>query len=120
MDKNVQQVIKKFEDRAEFGLKKYGVTTERTDIDFIGWVNHLQDELMDAIVYAERLKGEFLCAPEATNIKGGILPCVNKCPSADTCKDSDFPEVLYKFVQKELLPREVTVNNITYVQKDSF
>jgi hypothetical protein len=42
----------------EVGYKKYGTTTERTDIDLHGWLQHLQEELMDAVVYIERLKKE--------------------------------------------------------------
>jgi hypothetical protein len=37
-------------------MVKYGVTTERTDIDLVGWLNHLQEELMDATIYLERAK----------------------------------------------------------------
>lgn len=28
---------------------------ERTDLDIVGWLTHLQEELMDAAVYVERL-----------------------------------------------------------------
>jgi hypothetical protein len=42
----------------EVGFKKYGVTTERKDIDLLGWLQHLQEELLDAAVYIERLKQE--------------------------------------------------------------
>ena len=42
----------------ETGYKKYGVTTERKDIDLMGWLQHLQEELMDACVYVERIKSE--------------------------------------------------------------
>jgi len=58
IDKNVANVIESFKSRMELGYKKYGTTTERTDIDFLGWMIHLQEELMDAIVYIERLKSE--------------------------------------------------------------
>jgi iron uptake system EfeUOB component EfeO/EfeM len=57
-DKNVKSVIKKYKKRAEIGFQKYGTTTERTDIDLLGWLNHLQEELMDATIYIERLKKE--------------------------------------------------------------
>jgi hypothetical protein len=57
-DKNVVAVIKQFEDRMEKGYKKYGVTTERTDIDLLGWLQHAQEEAMDLCVYIERLKPE--------------------------------------------------------------
>ena len=57
-DKIVQAVIDKFYKRAETGLKKYGTTMERDDIDLFGWLNHLQDELMDACIYVQKLKDE--------------------------------------------------------------
>ena len=58
-DKNVVAVIKQFEDRMEKGYKKYGVTTaDDTHTDLVGWLQHLQEELMDAIVYIERTKQE--------------------------------------------------------------
>ncbi len=58
VDKNVEACVQKMLSRADFGLTKYGTTTERTDIDLQGWLTHLQEELMDAIVYIERTKHE--------------------------------------------------------------
>jgi hypothetical protein len=55
-DSVVEAVVKKFQDRSRVGIEKYGTTLDRTDIDFDGWVDHLQQELMDAILYLERLK----------------------------------------------------------------
>lgn len=55
MDPNVQAVISKHAERASRGMKKYGVTTERGDLSFLDWMKHLQEELMDAAVYIERL-----------------------------------------------------------------
>jgi hypothetical protein len=57
-DENVQNVINQLKSRSEVGFKKYGVTTERKDIDLLGWLQHLQEELMDATIYIERLKQE--------------------------------------------------------------
>ena len=57
-DKNVLSVIDQLTRRMEVGYNKYGTTTERTDIDLMGWLQHLQEELMDAAVYIERLKKE--------------------------------------------------------------
>ena len=56
MDKNVENVVKQLRDREEEGLRKYGVNTERTDLSSIEWLQHLQEELMDACVYIEKLK----------------------------------------------------------------
>ena len=47
-DKIVQQVIDKFNQRSEVGIKKYGTTLEQNNND--DFLNHLQEELMDAIL----------------------------------------------------------------------
>ena len=58
MDRNVEKVITQLRDREEEGLRKYGVNTERTDLTTLQWLQHLQEELMDASVYIEKLKNE--------------------------------------------------------------
>ena len=55
-DKYVQSVKEKFEQRSQTGIKKYNTTLERDDLDFLDWLNHLQEELMDATLYIEKLK----------------------------------------------------------------
>ena len=55
-DSIVESVVKKFQERSELGIKKYGKTLNRTDLSYLDWLNHLQEELMDAILYAEKLK----------------------------------------------------------------
>ena len=56
LDPNVESVIAKYESRARVGFEKYGVDTTRNDVDLHGWLTHLQEELMDATIYIERLK----------------------------------------------------------------
>ena len=56
IDRIVLNVIKKFEKRADEGLKKYGVTLERTDLTTLDWVNEAQQEAMDFCLYLERLR----------------------------------------------------------------
>ena len=58
MDKNVEKVITQLRDRVEEGMRKYGVNTERVDLTTLEWLQHLQEELMDASVYIEKLKNE--------------------------------------------------------------
>ena len=55
-DSIVKSVINKFITRADQGKTKYGVTLDRTDLDVIEWINHAQEEHMDAILYLEKLK----------------------------------------------------------------
>ena len=58
MDSIVQAVIRKFQERSEVGQKKYGVTLDRTDLKPLDWIQHAQEELMDGILYLEKLKKE--------------------------------------------------------------
>lgn len=57
-DKHVERVVNKYKERSETGIKKYGTTLERNDVDMLGWLNHLQEELMDATLYIEKLKSD--------------------------------------------------------------
>ena len=57
-DKIVKEVIQNFEKRSIIGYLKYGTTLERNDLSFLQWINHLQEELMDATLYLEKLKDE--------------------------------------------------------------
>ena len=67
-DKNVSVVVDKMISRCNVGLKKYGVTTERKDIDFNGWLTHLQEELMDACIYIERIKDDLKQVTKSTTL----------------------------------------------------
>ena len=57
-DPIVLKVMSKFYDRSQRGIEKYGQTLMRDDLNLIEWLNHLQEELMDAALYCERLKDE--------------------------------------------------------------
>jgi len=59
-DSIVESVITKFKQRSELGIQKYNKTLDRTDLSYQQWLNHLQEELMDAILYCERLRKESL------------------------------------------------------------
>ena len=55
-DSVVFSVIKQFKERADIGLKKYGTNLDRTDLSVLDWIQHAQQEHMDAILYLEKLK----------------------------------------------------------------
>jgi hypothetical protein len=57
-DNNVNEICSEYVNRSMVGFKKYGVTTERTDLDFDQWIQHLKEELMDAVVYIHRVQKE--------------------------------------------------------------
>jgi hypothetical protein len=56
LDSVVTAVINSFKQRAEFGQKKYGTNLDRTDLSVLEWIQHAQEEHMDAILYLEKLK----------------------------------------------------------------
>jgi len=56
LDSIVTSVLGKFVDRAKFGQKKYGTNLDRTDLSTMDWIQHAQEELMDGILYLEKLK----------------------------------------------------------------
>lgn len=58
-DSVVYSIIKQFKQRADFGLKKYGKTMDRDDLTTLEWIQHAQEEHMDAILYLEKLKQQF-------------------------------------------------------------
>jgi hypothetical protein len=55
-DSVVQSVINKFKQRSEVGIKKYGTTMDRDDLTRDEWITHISEELMDALLYLEKLK----------------------------------------------------------------
>tara|TARA_Y100001970_G_scaffold246557_1_gene314602 strand:+ start:2170 stop:2451 length:282 start_codon:yes stop_codon:yes gene_type:complete len=57
-DTIVSSVIQKYLERSRIGKEKYGTTLDREDLDKIQWLVHLQEELMDATLYIEKLKKE--------------------------------------------------------------
>lgn len=52
------KVLAKYYERSERGINKYGRTLDRDDLNLIDWLNHLQEELMDATLYIEKVKHE--------------------------------------------------------------
>ena len=55
-DPIIKQVVEKFVNRSNVGFEKYGVTLQDDKSDLDTWLNHLQEELMDAVNYIEKLR----------------------------------------------------------------
>jgi hypothetical protein len=51
-------VIQKFIERSDLGMKKYGTNLDRKDLSLLEWIQHAQEEHMDAILYLEKIKKE--------------------------------------------------------------
>ena len=52
-DQIVLEVIEKYAKRSEIGINKYGTTLEQNNHD--NYLKHLQEELMDATLYLQKL-----------------------------------------------------------------
>tara|TARA_R110002050_G_scaffold85378_4_gene182253 strand:+ start:1944 stop:2162 length:219 start_codon:yes stop_codon:yes gene_type:complete len=57
-DSIVESVIGSFKQRSDVGIRKYNKTMDRNDLSTLEWLQHLQEELMDATLYLEKLKKE--------------------------------------------------------------
>jgi hypothetical protein len=63
-DPIVAAVIRKMYQRSQVGIKKYSKTMDRDDLSYAEWLTHLQEELMDSIIYLEKIKQ---CTPTKQN-----------------------------------------------------
>jgi len=62
-DSIVKSVVNSYKERSRVGIKKYNKTMDRNDLSTSEWLQHLQEELMDATLYIEKLK-QTLCTKE--------------------------------------------------------
>ena len=63
-DSVVYSIVQQFIQRSDFGFKKYGTNLDRTDLSVLDWIQHAQEEHMDAILYLEKLKQEYQKRPK--------------------------------------------------------
>jgi methylaspartate ammonia-lyase len=68
-DPIVLKVLSKYSERSQLGIQKYGRTLDRDDLSLTDWLNHLQEELMDATLYIEKLKADLKQAQKAALIE---------------------------------------------------
>jgi len=57
-DSVVEEVVKDLRDRSRVGESKYGTNLDRNDLAPQEWIQHLKEELMDAVLYLTRLERE--------------------------------------------------------------
>ena len=55
-DKIIERVINKIKSRSDVGYRKYGVTLKDDEQSLDTWLNHIQEELMDAVNYIEKAR----------------------------------------------------------------
>ena len=63
-DPIVQQVVDSFQERSKAGIEKYGTTLAENNTD--DFLEHLQQELMDATLYIQKLKTIKPCLEDFT------------------------------------------------------
>ena len=54
-DTIVENVVNRFKERSEVGIAKYGTTMDRKDLSTLEWMIHFREELMDGLLYLERV-----------------------------------------------------------------
>jgi hypothetical protein len=88
-DKIVEQVKENFTQRSQTGIAKYGTTLERGDLSLLDWLNHLQEELMDATLYIQKLKNDLNQNPN------GVVIAKESWENADKITHEGFVYVKY-------------------------
>ncbi len=59
MSKLLDQLISECENREQRGLRKYGTSMDRTDLSFDEWLQHFKEELLDGLVYLQKIQNGF-------------------------------------------------------------
>ena len=72
-DPVVERVVDKFISRSDVGYEKYKVTLNDDPSNIFAWINHLQEELMDATLYLQKLKES-----TTTELQEALLKSYNK------------------------------------------
>jgi len=67
-DPVVENVVDKFVSRSDVGFAKYGKTLRDDKSAVHTWLNHFQEELMDAVLYVQRLKEEVTTLKEELDL----------------------------------------------------
>jgi len=62
LDSIVTSIIGQFRSRAVQGKAKYGVDLDRNDLSLLEWIEHAKQEHMDAILYLEKIKQEYIAS----------------------------------------------------------
>ncbi len=74
VDSIVRAVLEKFVERSRVGRAKYGTDLDRTDLAVGDWITHAQEELMDGILYLEKLRGELTLPLTPLSLVNSMAP----------------------------------------------
>lgn len=57
-DSVVYRIAHLLKNRSETGIRKYGTTLDRTDLEVKQWIEHAIEECLDQALYLQKLKDE--------------------------------------------------------------
>jgi hypothetical protein len=55
-DSVVYRIAHLLKNRSETGIRKYGTTLDRTDLEVKQWIDHAIEECLDQALYLQRIK----------------------------------------------------------------
>ncbi len=55
-DSNVESAVAFLRSRSAVGVAKYGCTTDGAELDLVQWLQHMREELADALVYLTQIQ----------------------------------------------------------------
>jgi hypothetical protein len=55
-DSVVYRIAQLLKTRSETGIRKYGTTLDRTDLEIKQWIDHAIEECLDQALYLQKLK----------------------------------------------------------------
>ena len=88
-----EKVIAEIRERAKKGEAKYGTTMDRNDLSLNEWLQHLKEELMDGVIYTQKiihvLENLEKSFPVAAQI---LLPILENIDALDTQSNTLYIE----------------------------
>jgi len=85
-----ERVCDQLRQRREVGLTKYGTDVDGNPLDLRQWLQHLQEELLDAAVYVERLKAALHEVVQTMSKEAANVPQAGRM-SGETVKAMQSP-----------------------------
>jgi hypothetical protein len=58
MKSTTESIVDMIRSRSDFGMEKYGVSMDRTDLTTEEWIQHAMEEMLDGAQYLYRIKQE--------------------------------------------------------------
>ena len=101
-DSIVKSVVSSYKERSRVGIEKYNKTMDRNDLSTSEWLQHLQEELMDATLYIEKLKQDIMykrkLIQKLQQLIDKLPPCIRRQEAMDDLIDLKLSESDYHYV----------------------